>query len=1774
LPPAPGTLTAASAIRNDGGRVLAGGPITLQTPQLNNADGILSAASLTVAGPSFSNAGGSLNVSGAFSAEVGSFDNTRGRLQADSLNIATTGDLLNQDGTLRSESDATLSVGGNLLNSRGAVASVGALTANVGGAALNTSGGALGAGTDLSLRAGSLNNVGSISAGNDATLAVASALVNDGAIAAGRHASLVAGSMQSGGAGVLGAGIRSDGGLAAEGQLNVATTHALAAHGTHLAAGHASFRGASVDVSGSNTRAASIAMSAAHGNVATRGATVTAGGALTIDAADAIDNAAGLIRSAAAATLNAARIDNGATQGLDRGIEGRDIAVSTRALNNTAGAIRASQNVTITSAGSLDNTGGWISAGDTLRIVGPNAAVPAAKTLAITNTAGSLIADKRLQLDATAFSGDGKLASAGELSVALTRDVTNNAEVSANGNLSYTSAGTLNNNGKLLAGGVLAVGGNTLTNAAGAEMTGDTTVVNAGTLTNRGLIDGRATQVNAGTVNNIGTGRLYGDIVSIGAGTLNNDAEAVNSTTSAGTIAARSTLDIGAGNRPGKAPEAPLVVAPQAVSSTIAVGNYTYLDHVAATGAPRIVPVGERAGATGGVAAGRPSAIVEVPALAGTAMVVRTSTPGAGVPTASLFRTHPEPSSRYLIETDSRFAGYRNWLDSDYLLDALGLDPGRILKRLGDSFYEQRLIREQVAQLTGSRYLAGFASDEEQYAALMNAGVTFAQEYQLTPGVALTAAQMAQLTSDIVWLVEQEEMLTDGTTQRVLVPQVYVRVRPGDIDGSGALLSAEALRIRSEGDLRNTGTLAGRRLVAINADTIDNLGGHISGGSVALQARSDLNNLGGSIEARNALDIQAGRDINVLSTTRSDAGPGTANTHIDRIAGLYVTGPGGTLVASAGRDLHLAGAVVRNAGRGQTSLSAGYDITLGTVTTSKSDTAISSAATLATTSKIEVGSMVAGGGDFSLDAGRDVTARAATVSAGDKLSVHAGRDLTIESGRSHSAAAYSADWSDKGVLRHSANSFSAQTRTDSAIASKLQGANVNLDGGRDVHVVGSDITAAGELQVAAGRNLNIVSAAESSDAAAQSSRSTSGVLAPRGLRVDAARSQQQQASVGTLSERASNLSAGGNATLAASDQVNVYASNVSAGQALDITGREVNVYSGVNQREASYGAQSARTSLGATGSMGRSGTNGRSRTGETNRLEQTTLAPATLTGNQVHVTATGGDVTLAGARISANQGTTLNAAQGAINLGVVVTGAEATQQRGGKDLLYQRASDAGVRTESANYTRIDSPNVAVNAPRVNVQIGQNVQQSASAGPGVTSQTLSQAIASQAGQPGLQWLSQVQNDAQLNNLQVNWQGVPLAQRQWAERQSGLTQTGAAVVSIVATVLTWGAAGGAGLAVEGAVGSGAWGAAAGAAVQAGIANIAGQASVSLINNSGDIGAVLNDLGSRQGVRSLLTSMATAGAVQGLNTSLGIEGWTTANGASPMQVLGRNVLDGAAAAVIRTAANGGSLQDNLAEGLANGLLNTAASESAGWIGANGPNGAGSLNAFTAEVAHAIAGCAVGAGRAIGGGYDSGSGCSAGAIGSMVGHLAGNAYNPTNDPAYAEQTIAFAQLMAGIAGALAGGNQAGADIAAVAGANAVENNQMGRRNAGPRQPGWGYVYPADVDHPFGPTTEFKERFFGSAEERQVWFRTQEIAAGTAEVREWLRFDDAKAQLPRHGGPLYEIFDLGFDNAGALRIAYSPKFPNVFYVSLDHYEPTSAQPQRWTRFEAGPPRN
>ncbi|MDR2851553.1 MAG: DUF637 domain-containing protein, partial [Burkholderiaceae bacterium] len=275
------------------------------------------------------------------------------------------------------------------------------------------------------------------------------------------------------------------------------------------------------------------------------------------------------------------------------------------------------------------------------------------------------------------------------------------------------------------------------------------------------------------------------------------------------------------------------------------------------------------------------------------------------------------------------------------------------------------------------------------------------------------------------------------------------------------------------------------------------------------------------------------------------------------------------------------------------------------------------------------------------------------------------------------------------------------------------------------------------------------------------------------------------------------------------------------------------------------------------------------------------------------------------------------------------------------------------------------------------------------------------------------MEQIQSDPKLAGVQINWQGVPESTHYWAQSQSGLTQAGAAAVVIAATVLTMGTttelAAGAGSAISSATDGAISAGVAGAAVQAGLAAVASQAAVGLINEHGNVGAVLKDLSSSQSVKQVLAAMVTAGTLQGLN--LNPIGPQAARQGVPA-TLAANLQAGLARAVVNTAITGGSMEENLRTALKGALLDPVAGAAANEIGDLASQSDG-INKFTQELAHAIVGCAVGAGRA-----DNSSGCGAGALGAVVGELSAGAIGP------GQNTTQLSGMFAALAVAAAGGS------------------------------------------------------------------------------------------------------------------------------------------------------
>ncbi|MDN2672281.1 filamentous hemagglutinin N-terminal domain-containing protein [Janthinobacterium sp. SUN026] len=627
----------------------------------------------------------------------------------------------------------------------------------------------------------------------------------------------------------------------------------------------------------------------------------------------------------------------------------------------------------------------------------------------------------------------------------------------------------------------------------------------------------------------------------------------------------------------------------------------------AAVGTGTQAAIGTAAGAAGKVAAGpgagqARSPLIRQVALAnpgGKAEVVRTGAKPLQLPNASLFKISPSTSAKYLVETDPRFAEYRTWTGSDYMSSKMQLDPAVTQKRLGDGFYEQQLVREQVADLTGHRFTGDYSNDEEQFRGLMDAGVSYAQQHGLRPGVALTPEQMAALTSDIVWLVEREVTLADGSTQKALVPQVYVRLRADDIDGTGALLAGKNVDINITGDLTNSGTIAGRDVVLLNAENVNNLGGRIDGDAVAVAARNDLNNISGTISANSTLQASAGRDINIATGTL-DGG------HvIDRVAGLYVSGGAsgsGNMIVSAGRDVSITGAIVSNTEPGgATSLSAGRDLSIGSVV-AKATNAVGSDFAKELVSDVQSDKVA-------LMAGNDINIRASGVVAETQLLASAGRDINLVT---------------TIVSDSSVNLRDRKTISDSStVVDKVAGLYVTGTGegntliaqaGRDMTLTAGVIANAGvngQTSLIAGNNLtlNTVTVASTHDEVRNA---------------DNYRKESKTGEVG------SQIIGAGNVNLQAGNDLLARAADVQAGGALGlVAGHDISLVNGV-----------ATDSLDVASKVKKSGTFS-SKTTTTRDLVQTGTALGTsLTGNTVDIVA-GHDLKVAGSSVLAHEAANL-----------------------------------------------------------------------------------------------------------------------------------------------------------------------------------------------------------------------------------------------------------------------------------------------------------------------------------------------------------------------------------------------------------------------------------------------------------------------------------------------------------------------------------------------------
>lgn len=298
-------------------------------------------------------------------------------------------------------------------------------------------------------------------------------------------------------------------------------------------------------------------------------------------------------------------------------------------------------------------------------------------------------------------------------------------------------------------------------------------------------------------------------------------------------------------------------------------------------------------------------------------------------------------------------------------------------------------------------------------------------------------------------------------------------------------------------------------------------------------------------------------------------------------------------------------------------------------------------------------------------------------------------------------------------------------------------------------------------------------------------------------------------------------------------------------------------------------------------------------------------------------------------------------------------------------------------------------------------------------------------------PGYEYLKSLVENKENN---IDWSTLALANKNWDYKSQGLTPAGAALVVIIVTVLTAGTGSAASTSVINATGS----ASLGAGAQAAVTTLASQVSVSLINNGGDIGKTLKELGSKNSVKGLVASVVTAGLLQQVGTSLGLQPESTL---LPDRLM-NNFTNTVGSSLVQTAIKGGNLQDNLEAGLLAGLAGALQGELAQQIGGSldkiDPN---VLEYTIHKIAHAAAGCAAAVATK--------ASCEAGAIGAGVGEIVASFLNDGKkelSQVEKNKIVNQSKLIAGVIAAYTGYDVA---IASNSAEIAVWNNNLAIRSS-----------------------------------------------------------------------------------------------------------------------------
>lgn len=554
------------------------------------------------------------------------------------------------------------------------------------------------------------------------------------------------------------------------------------------------------------------------------------------------------------------------------------------------------------------------------------------------------------------------------------------------------------------------------------------------------------------------------------------------------------------------------------------------------------------------------------------------------------FVASTNPIATFIFETDPNLISLAGLYSSDFFLSSIGLEPDDYF-RLGDAYYEQQLLRQQLLAEAGQRFIVdGLANENEQYKYLLENAIQAKDSLQLRLGIALTADQINGLEKDIVWMVEVE---VNG--RKVLAPQLFLSNATRAKLADGAKFVASDINIQTEGPITNSGAFVASNDLDIDSGSsfTNRLGTLSAGNNIDITARDDIRNESGLISGGNvSLNSTQGSVQNITLTRDSTVvgafGEGT-NTEVGDIATIEARN---NLNVNAATDIVSAGGQL-NAGN-DASLVAGNDITFSTIDVKRyseeyessvivGDSILESTSTSTETSIQQNGKLGSGlnvGGNLSSNSGNDTNIIGSDVNVVGNADINTGGDLNVlaametttvnTTSKETSTFASSGQTGDpdkegaKGVNASGEVTLISQTTTtntttaESALGSGLNiGGNLNAESANDINIVGSDVLVAGNGSLDAVNDVNILAAQENTTVTTDSETNSFSMQGSANLDgASGGMAYSNETTTGTINQtlnRTSSITFGGDVNINAGNDVTEQGTDFFAGGDTTIT---------------------------------------------------------------------------------------------------------------------------------------------------------------------------------------------------------------------------------------------------------------------------------------------------------------------------------------------------------------------------------------------------------------------------------------------------------------------------------------------------------------------------------------------------------------------------------------------------------------------------------------------